>query len=59
LTELAPIRHEMVAFGDGRLIERSGAQTSEWGTVTEWEPGERVSFSGIQGVPRNNRARSP
>jgi uncharacterized protein YciI/uncharacterized protein YndB with AHSA1/START domain len=34
-----------VGFEDGQIIERSGGQASEWGTVTSWQPGERVSFT--------------
>jgi uncharacterized protein YndB with AHSA1/START domain len=34
-----------VAFSDGRLVETADGQTSVWGTVTEWEPGARVSFT--------------
>ncbi len=34
-----------VAFEDGKLIERLGGRTSEWGAVTEWKPDQRVSFT--------------
>lgn len=34
-----------VAFVEGQIIETSGSRTSIWGTVTEWEPGKRVSFT--------------
>ena len=40
-----------VAFENGRIIETSEGRTSEWGTVTEWEPGERVSFTWHAGAP--------
>jgi uncharacterized protein YndB with AHSA1/START domain/uncharacterized protein YciI len=34
-----------VAFIDGKLVEASDGRTSVWGSVTEWEPGTRVSFT--------------
>lgn len=34
-----------VAFADGRIVETSDERTAVWGEVTEWEPGERVSFT--------------
>jgi uncharacterized protein YndB with AHSA1/START domain len=34
-----------VAFIDGDIIETFEGQRSVWGTVTEWEPGARVSFT--------------
>lgn len=34
-----------VGFKDGRLIETADERTTEWGTVTEWKPGERLSFT--------------
>ena len=34
-----------VAFENGQIIETSEGRTSEWGTVTEWEPGARVAFT--------------
>lgn len=40
-----------VAFENGRIIETSEGHTSEWGTVTEWDPGARVSFTWHPGAP--------
>lgn len=40
-----------VDFRDGCLIETEGAKTSEWGTVTEWEPDKRVAFTWHPGAP--------
>jgi uncharacterized protein YciI len=34
-----------VAFTEGEIVETSDGQTSVWGSVTEWDPGARVSFS--------------
>jgi uncharacterized protein YndB with AHSA1/START domain len=34
-----------VAFSDGQIVESADGQTSVWGSVTEWEPGTRVSFT--------------
>lgn len=34
-----------VAFEDGQIVETCEGRTSEWGAVTEWAPGERVSFT--------------
>ena len=34
-----------VAFEGARLIERSGERSAVWGTVREWTPGERLSFT--------------
>lgn len=41
----------LVAFENGQIIETSEGRTSEWGTVTEWEPGARVSFTWHPGAP--------
>jgi uncharacterized protein YndB with AHSA1/START domain/uncharacterized protein YciI len=40
-----------VRFENGRLVETSGARTSEWGTVTEWTPGERLALTWHPGAP--------
>ena len=40
-----------VAFVDRKIVESLKDQTSVWGSVTEWEPGERVSFSWHPGQP--------
>jgi uncharacterized protein YndB with AHSA1/START domain/uncharacterized protein YciI len=40
-----------VAFAAGRIVETFKGQTSEWGTVTEWAPGERLSFTWHPGAP--------
>ena len=34
-----------VAFTEGKIVETSDGQMSVWGSVTEWDPGARVSFS--------------
>lgn len=34
-----------VAFIDGEIVEACDGRKSVWGTVTEWEPGARVSFT--------------
>jgi uncharacterized protein YciI len=34
-----------VAFIEGQIVETFEGQTSVWGSVTEWEPGVRVSFT--------------
>lgn len=35
-----------VAFtGDGRLLETHGEHTEQWGEVTDWVPGERLSMT--------------
>jgi uncharacterized protein YciI len=40
-----------VALEDGRIVETSGERASEWGAITEWKPGERVSFTWHPGAP--------
>jgi uncharacterized protein YndB with AHSA1/START domain/uncharacterized protein YciI len=40
-----------VAFVDGRIVETCGDRSSEWGSVTSWEPGARVSFTWHPGRP--------
>lgn len=40
-----------VAFENDRIIETSEGRASEWGTVTAWEPGKRVSFTWHPGAP--------
>lgn len=34
-----------VAFRDGEIVETSDGSEAVWGSVTEWEPGARVSFT--------------
>jgi uncharacterized protein YciI/uncharacterized protein YndB with AHSA1/START domain len=34
-----------VAFVEGQIVETLEGRTSVWGSVTEWEPGARVSFT--------------
>ena len=34
-----------VAFADGEIVETFDGRTSIWGSVTEWEPGARLSFT--------------
>jgi len=40
-----------VAFAEGRIVETFEGRTSVWGSVTEWEPGARVSFTWHPGRP--------
>lgn len=40
-----------VAFEGDELVEALGDQRASWGRVTEWIPGERVSFSWHPGAP--------
>lgn len=40
-----------VAFVDGEIIERLGEKRVVWGTVSEWQPGARLSFTWHPGAP--------
>ena len=40
-----------VAFEDGRLVERLGAEVSEWGEVLEWDPPRLLRLTWRPGNP--------
>jgi uncharacterized protein YciI/uncharacterized protein YndB with AHSA1/START domain len=43
-----------VAFtDDGKLLERRGNESSAWGEVTEWVPGERLAMTWHPGSPED------